>query len=190
MLSALSSRLLTAIPKCKIICLPTDLSRTDFGLDTEDIETLRSKLTKVIHCAWAVNFNLGVSSFERQHIIGVHNLISFCLSVSTPQPAEFYFCSSISVAAGTPLPASISETYIDNLRSTQNMGYARSKLVAENIVKAATEKTGIHARVLRIGQIMGDSKIGLWNSAEAVPLMIQSTIVLGVLPELDEVSKL
>jgi thioester reductase-like protein len=187
-MNALSSKFLTPTFKCKVICLPADLSRSDLGLGIELVETLRNKLTKVIHCAWAVNFNLGVSSFEGQHIRGVYNLISLCLSVSTPKPAEFYFCSSVSAAAGAPLPATISETYIENLSHAQSMGYARSKLVAENIVKAAVEKTGIHAKVLRVGQIIGDSRTGLWNSTESIPLMIRSAVTLGALPELDEVS--
>lgn len=67
------------------------------------------------------------------------------------------------------------------------MGYARSKLVAERIIKAAAEKTGMVARILRIGQIIGDSEFGIWNTTEAIPLMIQSAVTLGVLPDLDEV---
>jgi thioester reductase-like protein len=173
----------------KIICLPADFARADLGLSPDTISVFRSKLTKVIHCAWAVNFNLNVSSFESQHIRGAHNLISLCLSVNTPQPAAFYFCSSISAAAGTPLPATITETYITQLENAQNMGYARSKLVVENMIKAAVEKTGIIARVCRVGQIIGDSQDGIWNSTEAIPLMIQSATTLGALPELDEVSQ-
>ncbi len=172
----------------KVICLAADLSRADLGLSPETISGLRRKLTKVIHCAWAVNFNLGVSSFESQHIRGAYNLISLCLSVTSPKPAAFYFCSSVSVAAGTSIPATITETYITQLERAQNMGYARSKLVVENMVKAAVEKTGIVAHVLRIGQIVGDSQNGIWNSTEAIPLMIRSATILGALPELDEVS--
>jgi thioester reductase-like protein len=172
----------------KIICLPADLSRTDLGLSSETISIIQTKLTKVIHCAWAVNFNLGVSSFESQHIRGAYNLLSICLSVSTAKPAAFYFCSSISAAAGTPLPATITETYITQLDCAQNMGYARSKLVVENMVKAAVEKSGMTAKVFRVGQIVGDSQNGVWNSTEAIPLMARSVTTLRALPELDEVS--
>jgi thioester reductase-like protein len=66
------------------------------------------------------------------------------------------------------------------------MGYARSKLVTENIIKAAASKTGMRGRVLRVGQIVGDSATGLWNSTEAIPLMIRSATTIGALPELDE----
>lgn len=66
------------------------------------------------------------------------------------------------------------------------MGYARSKLVAERIVQAAAEKTGMIARVLRVGQIVGDSVKGRWNPTEAIPLMIQSATTLKALPALNE----
>ena len=171
----------------KVVCLPADLSKSDLGLDATVTDHLRKTLTILIHSAWAVNFNLGVRSFEHQHIKGVHNLINLCLSTSTSQPAQFYFCSSISAAAGTPLPAVIAETHVPDLAHAQNMGYARSKLVAERIVKIAAKETGMVSRVLRVGQIIGDSEFGIWNTTEAIPLMIQSAATMGTLPALDEV---
>ncbi|KIV99895.1 uncharacterized protein PV09_08558 [Verruconis gallopava] len=170
----------------KIVALPADLSKENLGLPASVLERLKESLTEVIHSAWAVNFNLGVSTFEQQHIKGVSNLIKLCLSVKRQNPARFYFCSSISVAAGTPLPAKIAEAPIPDLHHAQNMGYARSKLVAERIVQAAAESTGMIAKILRIGQIIGDIENGIWNATEAIPLMIRSAVTMGALPDLDE----
>lgn len=86
------------------------------------------------------------------------------------------------------MPATIREVYIEDLHHAPNTGYARSKLVTEHIIRAAAKSTGIHARVLRTGQLMGDVENGLWNSTEAIPLMIQSATTIGALPMLDEVS--
>lgn len=171
----------------RITFLPSDLGQASLGLDEKIIDELRQSLTVVVHAAWAVNFNIGVRSFEQQHIRGAYNLINACLKTKTVKPARFYFCSSISAAAGTPLPAVIEECHIDNLAHAQSMGYARSKLVTEHIIKAAGEKTGMVASVLRVGQIVGDTTNGLWNTTEAIPLMIQSVNALRALPELDEV---
>lgn len=66
------------------------------------------------------------------------------------------------------------------------MGYARSKWIAEHIVNAAATSTGIEARVLRSGQIIGDSVMGRWNATEAIPLMFRAAVTLGALPALDE----
>ncbi|TID21418.1 male sterility protein [Venturia nashicola] len=185
----LASKRLTTFTEgesAKIQCLPADLSKADFGLDSNILKDIMESLTIVIHAAWAVNFNLGVRSFESHHISGTYNLLNACLETHTLEPARLYFCSSISAAAGTPLPATIAETYIEDFRHAQGMGYARSKLVTEHIVKAAADKTGMCARVLRIGQIIGDTEFGLWNTTEAIPLMLQSAAIIGALPALQE----
>jgi thioester reductase-like protein len=171
----------------KIVALPSNLSQAGLGLDESVLNDLKDSLTRVIHSAWAVNFNLRIRSFEQQHIRGLSNLLNLCLSVRAQSPAQFFFCSSISAAAGTPLPATIAEGPVPELAHAQNMGYARSKLVAERIVQAAAEKTGMVAKVLRVGQIVGDTDLGIWNTTEAIPLMIQSAISMHALPALDEV---
>lgn len=133
-----------------------------------------------------MNFNLGIQSFEEQHIQGVHNLVQFSLSVSTPAPARFFFCSSIATALGSPRPATIPETPVFDLKAALPQGYARSKLVSEHIVRNAARDVGALTRILRIGQIVGDERTGLWNDAEAIPLIIRSALTLKVLPALDE----
>ncbi|KAJ5729723.1 NRPS-like enzyme [Penicillium malachiteum] len=169
-----------------IAAFPSILGQEDLGLPSATIDELRSSLTHVVHAAWAVNFTLGVRSFEQQHIKGIQKMINLCLSSRKSSPAEFYFCSSISAAAATPLPANIAEGPIPELEHAQNMGYARSKLVAERIVHAAAKNTGMVAKVLRIGQIVGDTTTGYWNPTEAIPLMLQNAKTLRALPALDE----
>lgn len=170
----------------KLRAIPSDLSRTNLGLDGHVLEHLLSSLTCIVHSAWAVNFNLGVRSFEQQHILGTHNLINLCLRSKLRNPARFFFCSSISSASNTPRPASIPETAIEDLHHAQATGYGRSKLVTEHITRNAMRQTGIHARVLRIGQLCGDTISAQWNDTEAVALMFRSALTTGALPELDE----
>ena len=133
-----------------------------------------------------MNFNLGIRSFESQHLAGVHHLLQLSLSSPHPAPAEFYFCSSIAAALATPAPAIIPEGPIGDLAHALPQGYARSKLVAEHIVSNAVHDFGARARTFRIGQIVGDKTTGLWNDTEAVPLIIRSALTLKALPALDE----
>ncbi|TLD30841.1 hypothetical protein PspLS_01795 [Pyricularia sp. CBS 133598] len=172
----------------KVIALPSDLSRPDLGLCAGVLSDLRATLTGVIHSAWAVNFNLGVSSFAQTHIAGVQNLLKLALSVPFRHPARFAFISSVSAASGTPLPARVTERYVADPRHAQGMGYARSKWVAEHVVRRAAEEAGggVAFRVLRTGQVVGDSKKGHWNATEAIPLMLRVAETMGALPRLDE----
>ncbi len=170
----------------KIEPIPFDMVRS---MESDLKKSLRSfipditkNLTSVIHCAWPVNFNYGLEFFE-PHIKSVSDLIKICLS--SERKAKFIFCSSISTALCCPTP--VPESVINDLsQSAAPMGYGQSKLVCEHIVKNACSQTGIFARSARIGQIVGDTKNGIWNSTEAYPLMIQSAKVLKALPAIPE----
>ncbi|KAJ5247834.1 hypothetical protein N7468_002817 [Penicillium chermesinum] len=177
---------LTDDEAAKIRALPSDLSQANLGLDNYIVDHLLSSLTGVIHSAWAINFNLGVRSFEQQHIRGTYNLINFCLRSELPVPPRFYFCSSVSTASNTPKPASIPETMVEDLAHAQTTGYGRSKLVTEHITRNAMHHAGIYARVLRIGQLGGDTRSARWNDTEAIALMFRSTLTTGSLPALEE----
>ncbi|KAH7079432.1 hypothetical protein FB567DRAFT_532567 [Paraphoma chrysanthemicola] len=170
----------------KIVAVPADLGKPDFGLGATRLTKLRSNVTLVIHSAWAVNFNVSVKSFEDQHIASVANFINLCQSSTRSMQARFFFCSSVSSVGSTPRPDVVPEGPVRDISHVQGTGYARSKYVAEQIVHKAAQEAGAKARVLRIGQLVGDSKAGEWNTTEGIPLMIQTAITLGALPTLDE----
>ncbi|PYH91829.1 NRPS-like enzyme [Aspergillus ellipticus CBS 707.79] len=165
----------------KIIALTSSLDATNLGVGEAMMAEMRQSVSLIIHTAWPVNFNLPLTSFE-SHIKGLHNLINFSLSVNLPHPAVLLFCSSISTALGSSSP--VDETPIEDLASALEMGYGRSKLIGEKIVSNA-RLAGARTYSLRIGQVSGHSKKGLWNDSEALPLMIRSALTLKALPALD-----
>lgn len=168
----------------KIIPLSADLSKPDLGLSLEQFSALKSETTHIIHCAWAVNFVLPMTSFTPQ-LAGLQNLLQLSLSVPTPQPARLLFCSSIGTAFGTSPPAVIQESPLPSLTQASGTGYARSKLVGERIVEKAVREAGARGTILRIGQIVPGRKIGsqLWNPNDAVPLVVRAALTIGMLPE-------
>ena len=175
--------------KSKITAYSSDLSKSDLGLSPATYTSLLHKTTAIVASAWSVNFNKSLSSFESDCIAGTHNLITVCLSTISPTPASFNFCSSVSTVVNSPTAPVIPEALPPTLTSAQFMGYAQSKLVTEHIVSHAATGTGMAARVLRIGQIIGDTKHGIWNPTEAIPLMLRSATAestVGALPTLDE----
>jgi thioester reductase-like protein len=171
--------------KAKIIAFAGDLSRPDFGQDASTLAQMRNEVSLIIHIAWPVHFNIHLQSFE-PHIAGLYNLLQFSLSVHRPQPAQLFFCSSISTAFNTPPPASIPNAPIEDFTYASSMGYAQSKLVGEHIVRKAA-RAGARSYVLRIGQVVGDARNGVWNDKEFIPSMIRSALTLKALPTLQEV---
>lgn len=167
----------------KIKALASDLTLPSLGLDEATFSEMQSSITYIIHAAWPVNFQLPLASFE-PHIQGLHNLLQLSLASPYTSPAKLLFCSSVSTALGAPLRSHIPEAVIDDLDYALDMGYGRSKLVGEHIVAAAVRTAGAQASILRIGQVVGDGKFGMWNDREAFPSIVRSALTMGVLPEL------
>ncbi|KAF7589032.1 hypothetical protein BBP40_004820 [Aspergillus hancockii] len=171
----------------KIVALPAELSSTvRLGMDEATYSQLTQSLTAVIHCAWSVNFNWSLGSFEDSCIAGTRHLLDLCLDAQGPKPARFSFCSSLSTVAQTP-GHWVPEELPESLAYAQNMGYAQSKLVTEHIVNRASWYANIAARVLRVGQIVADTVHGIWNATEAIPMILQTAKTINALPELDDV---
>lgn len=172
--------------RSKIVALASDLSDPRLGLSDSVYDLIKTDLRTVIHSAWAVNFNMRLSSFESGNIKGVVHLMDLCREVEST-PASFNFCSSVSTVSRcpvNPIPECVPE-----LEWAQSMGYAQSKSVVENLCYEASSQEGkgaITTRVLRIGQIIADTQHGVWNDTEAIPLMLQSAVTIGALPKLQE----
>lgn len=172
----------------KISCYRSDFSKPKLGLSDHVYDDISRRITGLVHSAWSVNFNKNLSSFEADCIAGAKNLMLLCLSAQQPRPASFNFCSSVSTVVNTP-GDTVPEALPESFSCAQGMGYAQSKLVTENLVAEAARKTGMSARVLRIGQIVADTKHGIWNATEAIPLMLQAATTIGALPALDELPR-
>jgi len=174
---------MSLIERRKICAVAADLSAPNLGLDDQTYHVIAKNLASIIHCAWSVNFNKSLVSFEKDCVAGVRHLLDLCL-IAPLAPASFNFCSSVSSVARCPetnTPEQLAE-----LEWAQDMGYAQSKCVAEHLCMAAAVRTGIRARVLRVGQIVADTVHGVWNDTEAIPLMMQSAVTIGALPKLQE----
>lgn len=165
---------------------PSSLSDVTLGLTQAQYAVVSESATSVFHCGWTVNFNQRLQSFEKDNVRGLHNLINVCMKSKQRSPAQMVFFSSISTiirSEQTPLPEEVPKA----ISQAQAMGYAHSKYVAEHLCKRAAERQrGFHAKIIRIGQIIGDTVHGIWNVSEATPLMLQSAVTIGSLPQLDE----
>jgi thioester reductase-like protein len=174
------------IPLDKVVPIYADTTQENLGLKTPGLyKTMKSEVTHILHCAWTVNFVIHLTAFEPQ-LLGLHNLLAFGLE--SDRNARLLYCSSIGTAQATKGPTTIASVPIPSFEDCSPMGYSQSKLVGEHIVESAS-KNGANATILRIGQIIPGRRRGtkLWNTSEAVPLMIRSASKdsAGALPILD-----
>lgn len=171
--------------RSKIVALASDIGQHHLGLNDKKYDALRTSVTDIIHGAWAVNFNMSLSSFE-PCIASVSRLLEFSMSsLSYPKPT-FSFISSVASVMLAGEQGVISEARY-GWEVTTPMGYGQSKWVAEEICFAAAKYAvqkgaNLPIQILRVGQVVGDTNHGIWNPTEAIPLTVQTALTIGVLP--------
>ncbi|KAH9816573.1 hypothetical protein DFH28DRAFT_1107013 [Melampsora americana] len=188
-----------------------DLSEDALGLNDEDLRfTMGSTQFVIIHAAWMVDFLKPLSSYERENLKGLQNLLNLFgrllrsidtvdHQLKTVRPSKFIFCSSLaSVSNKIPCKEDTDGLVKENIshdpERAMEIGYAQSKWVAEEIchefIKVGCSNIGVQrsqveVSVLRIGQLCGDLETGVWNKTEYWPLLISSCRFTGCLPLLD-----
>ena len=175
----------------KATFLQAQFSEANLGLNTETYAKLRDHTHVIIRCAWTVDFNHSLESFEPVHICGVANLID--LSYSSRNRARIVFMSSTSsVRNWTELYDSerpTPEMVIEDPSVAASMGYGQSKYVSEHILANAAHKSAgkLPVTILRIGQVAGPVDKPVegppWNSAEWFPSLVKTSKALRCVPK-------
>ncbi|RKF53582.1 Adenylate-forming reductase Nps10 [Golovinomyces cichoracearum] len=159
----------------KFQCVPFLLKDVCMGIPSPLYNKITSEITHVVHAAWEVNFNLPLRSFSSQ-ILGTVNLFNLMLlsgrsTVTEIQNPSFIFCSSVASVANKQAEDSSSFEPANAV----DIGYAQSKWVTEAILIGLNEKyPEINVTILRLGQLSGCTRTGIWNPREAWPLMINA----------------
>ncbi|EIN05387.1 acetyl-CoA synthetase-like protein [Punctularia strigosozonata HHB-11173 SS5] len=167
----------------KVSLLEVDMTLPTFGLDEQMFEELRTSVTRIIHNAYRVDFNVSLTSFEPQLVI-VRNLINFALSSPLAAPPAILFTSSVGVLRGARLDEPAKEVVLEEPDSAIGSGYTESKWVAERILQRASAAVpDLRTIVVRVGQMAG-GKAGDWNAAEWLPSLIASGPVIKCLPDI------
>jgi thioester reductase-like protein len=134
--------------------------------------------------AWPVNFSLPLRAFEPS-LRGLKNLLQ--LSHSPSRGLRFIFCSSTAAILGPNHSSVIPETISTSPNESDSLGYSRSKWVAESICSRVVElNKELKVKIVRIGQLTGDTEHGVWNMSEAYPLMLSTVNDIGGLPRIND----
>lgn len=143
---------------------------------------MQSEVTHIIHCAWQLNFNMDVTTFERMDLAGVHHIATFALKSPRRIPPTVTFISSIGAVLDYP-DNKVPETSMADLAVVLHQtGYGQSKYVAERVLDNAAH-LGLPVHIVRAGQLSGNSQTGAWNASEYIPILIHSSISVGSIPE-------
>ncbi|KAG2068654.1 putative aminoadipate reductase [Suillus decipiens] len=169
----------TLLQSDKLVYIETDTSYDRLGLDKELYQKICTSVTVIIHNAWRVDFNLALSSFD-SHVRGMRNLIDLALSSPRHPKPRFMFASSVSSAqswdkAKGPFPEEVEY----DAGVAVGLGYGASKYVSERVLV----NSKLPASSFRIGQISGGPPRGAWSTTNWLPIIVESSVTLGALPE-------
>ena len=175
-----SRGLSTDFDSSRVEFFKADLTAPLFGLEESIFQEISTTVTRIMHCAWPVDFNLSLQSFLPQ-LHGVHALIDF--AASPKHPKSIFFISSIASVGNWPGPEPVPEILLWDFSLPLSTGYAESKFLAEQLLLGSTSLVDIS--ICRVGQIAGPalSDKGVWKPAEWLPSLIKSSKYLKLLPE-------
>ena len=167
----------------KVTYLQYNFSDPDLGLEQKVYESLAQSVTHVIHSAWDLNFIRSLDSYADSHLKSIQSLIKFASQATRLD--RLVFISTVATATGwaesheDPVP----ETVMSDWHAADGMGYAESKSIAERLLAAASEKSGLRTAICRLGQVAGPTtQSGVWNQREWIPSLIASSVHLGKIP--------
>lgn len=168
----------------KVVFLQAQFGKEQFGLTDGTYRELQRDVDIFIHNAWAVDFNMGLESFEETHLMGTRRVIDF--SATAQYHPHIIFISSIASTGnwlGSGHSGFVPEVFMQDNRLPFPQGYGESKHVAGAMLAIAAAKSHIPATVVRVGQLAGPAaEKGLWNRQEWLPSIVASSKAIGKIP--------
>ncbi len=167
----------------RIIPICGDLSSPYFGLSAKQFHELANQVDAIYHNGALTNLLQPYLALKPANVLGTKEIIHLaCLGRIKP----IYYTSTLSVFSEeeSPMDKSFTEDDVPDPAGL-TMGYAQSKWVAEQLVRAARAR-GCPVVIYRLGTITGHSCTGAWSTKDFHTRLLKTNIELGKLPELTD----
>ncbi len=159
-----------------------DIRNAQLGLWPTIYQSLCLEVDAVFHCAAEVNWVKGYRQLRSINVLGTLELLRFCLR---DRPKALTFMSSMAVCFARSGPAEVSEaTDMLPWASGMPLGYAKSKCVAESLLRGAAS-LGLPVSIVRAGLLAGDTQTGRANATDMVSALISACVKSGEAPDAD-----
>ncbi|KAL1743880.1 hypothetical protein HDZ31DRAFT_64623 [Schizophyllum fasciatum] len=164
----------------KLVSLQGDACTERLGQSETIYDEMLKSVSVIVHVAWRLDFNLGVSAFESS-VRGTRALVDFARKAQHSKSLRFIFTSSVASArswnpaAQGPVPEKLID---DPAVSVLGGGYGQGKYVTERVLAAS----GISFSSVRVGQVSGGKPRGAWAITDWFPILVKTSVALGALP--------
>lgn len=162
-----------------------DITDPRLGLSPDRWDELAGKVDAIYHPAAEVNWAQPYALLRHANVLATRELLRIACA---GRAKVFHFVSSLSVCYAVSDPAKTFRACEDSdmlpLAASLPLGYARTKCVAESLVRQAASR-GMRARIYRPGLISGDSATGATNLADIMAALVKGCVQSGAAPDLD-----
>ncbi|KAJ8488652.1 hypothetical protein ONZ45_g13883 [Pleurotus djamor] len=160
----------------KLTSLLVNWDAPDLGIDSNVYQQLLHRITVIVHNAWTLDFRAPLSRFE-SIIHGTTNLINLARR-SCVDSLRFIFVSSIMAAQNYGFVTKVPEDLITDTRTCLGTGYGESKYIVERVLS----RSGFNTCCVRIPQLYGGGKDGIWPASGWLPVLVNSSVTLKQIP--------
>lgn len=158
-----------------------DLTQRGVGLDPECYDRLSRTVDIIYHNGAWVNHTYPYAALKPANVDATLELLKLACC---GQPKAFHFVSTFSVFSLAE-ESGIDRKQVLRHVAESSHGYAQSKWVAEQLVKAAGER-GLFTTLYRPRRISGDSRNGNFNPDDFISLLLKGCLQLGRYPQVGD----
>lgn len=168
--------------KSRISVLDGDVAKKGFGIDPTSYNVLTGEVGTIYHCAAKVDWVRDYGRLRQTNVEGVRGIIGLAC---TGRTKRIVFSSSIAVSMVNGGPTRVCEdTPVLPLVAMMPLGYARSKAVAETLLKQCADR-GVPVTIVRPPLVSGHSVTGRCNPNDIFAALLQACIRTGYGPDAD-----
>jgi amino acid adenylation domain-containing protein/thioester reductase-like protein/non-ribosomal peptide synthase protein (TIGR01720 family) len=177
-------RLIPPAATDRIIPLCGDLAEPLLGLASSDFKALANEIDTIYHVGAATNLVQPYFALKHANVSGTREVLRLAC---TGRVKAVHYTSTLSVFSHHRVRSGkeITEDDIPVPDSTLTMGYAQTKLVAEQLVRSAGMR-GCPVVIYRLGTVTGHCRTGAWNTDDFYCRLLNTCVEMGEVPEPDD----
>lgn len=163
----------------RIIPLPGDLGKEQFGLSDEIYESLCESVDMIIHSGAVVNFVYHYEMLKNENVVGTGRILQFA---STKKIKPVHYISSMAIFGVGKKAGIVDEGYTLDLDDLPRSGYNQTKWAGDVLINNA-RTIGLPCNVYRVGNVCGDSINGVCQTRDFIWMLFKVGIEMKKFPE-------
>ncbi|WP_394842101.1 thioester reductase domain-containing protein [Pendulispora brunnea] len=161
----------------RLVVVHGDITQPRLGLSDTAYDRLAIASDSIYHCAATLNLAAEYEWLAPTNIEGTRTLLEFA---KHRKPKTIHHVSSLGVFVGARAAgfSEVDETTPASLETTAGIGYCRTKLDSETLVRGA----GLPVVIYRPGLILGDTRAGTSSERDILVRLLRAAVAVGIVP--------